>query len=626
MRSTGSSVRSLHTLLFALALALSALLALPLAGQAAAPCNPLSAGTCVVPFPSNYWSVADGSSSTGIRLQVPDGVVRPEVISKLPTADGVSPSALLNGSTGFSAATGAVFEFGVAPNAATLPRDGGSAVIAFDLDSGLRVPIDAFVNNYASSPLVQFQSHIIQVFPRSRYAYKHRIVIAVTKALSAPGDATPDFDQMAAAQTPGSPEDTYVDGVATALGAAGIPTASVRSATLFTVRDRDEVVGPEQMLFDRTLSSDHPVRNLFMTPDLLNPWIAGVVTGELRTTNYRRKNGTTNVDYSGATSKQQWIPFRLTLPRSAGKSKAALAIYGHGLTALKETDLLVSSTNAQLGLATISIDYPNHGARILIDGGYAITNVTPSKIPHQLGMLNQATFDTAALYKAIKSSLAGVDYLRKPSLLNPLGFGGDGKPDLDPAHISAQGTSLGGVLGSNFGALAPSLDGAVYHVTGSGITHILSDSILWPGLFSNLIPYGATGAESITLLTAIQQDMDRADAINTFDFFRHPRPGQTKKPLMLIVGRSDSLIPAYATTATANIVDLPVVGTQLFAVPGARTTADYDADGYGIRQYEPWTGPVNLGPYLSGSTGHVAFARPEAIADQQAFLKRFITP
>lgn len=287
-------------------------------------------------------------------------------------------------------------------------------------------------------------------------------------------------------------------------------------------------------------------------------------------------------------------------------------------------DAIVTGMNASLGAATIVIDFPNHGDRAESNGGGVFDNLVTERLDRQIGMMTQCTLDLASLYKAVKTALRQVDVVARLSLGNLNWMRADGVPDLDVERISMQGTSLGGVLGSEFAALAPQLDGAIFHVTGVGITSILSESILWDTSFAKLEPPAATGAEALMLRAAIQQALDYGDPINTLDYIRTPPAGQNKRPLLIITGAGDTIVPNSSSIAAATIADLPLVGPSLYAMLGVRLQSDYDADGYGIRHYASYTSPLQLGPWITGASSHLIFERPSAKEDQKAFMKRFI--
>lgn len=596
----------------------AAVLALPSAAFAAPDdCSPLSLKTCLAPFPSNYWATPDASSPTGVRGNVADDVLRPELLAQLPVADGISPSGIFNGATGFSAGAGAVFEFG--ERQAPPPSDGGDVVTAYDLDAGEEIPVHAFLSRAARNPSLvgDKQSNVLQVFPRTRWPYTHRVLVAVSTAM---GQSDPAFPALAAKWKPGTRQGDYVATVAAALKQAGLDPAATRTATVFTVRDRAEVVNATQRLMDDTSSRPHPVRDVRMNWNLATPLTLGVVTGWVRLDNYRTRDGRGPVDFSGATRKDQWVPFQLTLPRSAGTRPAPVVIYAHGITIQKESDVIVSQMNAQLGLATISIDWPNHGERSRADGGYLLDLLDASKLGTLSGLFNQATVDLTGLYRAIGGMQ--LDVVRRPTWNNPFGRGGDGRPDLRTSSISMQGTSLGGVLGGNFAAMSPKLDFIDFHVTGLNLSHIISQTVLWD-VFGNVLPKGRTGTEDAVLQAALQQVIDPSDGINTIDFVRHPRPGQAKKPMFVMTGDGDAIVPNSASVAVANLVDLPLTGPQRYAMPGVRTAEQADPDGYEIRQYPAFLGATPWLPLFGESTAHIAFVWPAAYDAQARFIKRF---
>ncbi len=596
---------------------LSCGLAVAAAPAAAAPdCNPLSLETCLAPFPSNYWADADPTSPTGVRGNVSDDMLRPELLRQLPVDDGISPSGIFTGTTGFSAGAGAVFEF--TDRQTPPPTDGGDVVTAFDLDTGTRVPVHAFISNHARNPILvgDRQSNVLQVFPQVRWGFGHRILVAVSTAMGA-GD--PAFEELAAKAAPGSKAAAYVDEVADGLAAAGLDPASVRTATLFTVRDRAEVVDATQRLMDDTSSRPHETRDVRMNWNYAGPYTAGIVTGKVRVDNYRTRDGKGPVDFSGATRKDQWLPFQLTLPRSASSRPAPVVIYAHGITIQKESDVLVSQMNAQLGLATISIDWPNHGARSRADGGYLLDLLHPADLGTLSGLFNQATIDLQGLYEAIGEM--DLDVLRRPSWTNWQGRGADGKPDLNTSSISMQGTSLGGVLGGNFAAMSRDLDFIDFHVTGLGLSHIISQTVLW-NAFGFVLPQGRTGTEDAVLQAALQQAIDPSDGINTIDFVRNPRPGQEKKPMFVMIGDGDAIVPNPSSVAVANLVDLPLTGPERSPMPGVRRAEQADPDGYEIRQYPAFLGKSPI-PLLGESSAHIAFAWPSAFDAQARFIKKF---
>ncbi|MDF1763674.1 MAG: hypothetical protein P1U57_09710, partial [Oleibacter sp.] len=584
-------------------------------------CNPTSIATCTIPFPSNYWAVQDVSSPTGMRLHVPDETVRPEILAQLPIQDGFSPAGLFDGDSGFSAGTPVVFEFNSTPDAASLPTDGGSAVIAIDMTTGQQLDIRTLISDYALSDKVSAPANVIEVFPRARWEYGHDILVAVTKDLEL---AEPELGITSKLLTTDAKALAYTSDLITKLTANGINPLSVRNATTFTVRDRAEVVEPMFNVVNDVWNKEHPVRNLEMKYNFTNPDIAGRLTGEVMVYSYRTNDGTGMVDFD-AEPVPQWIEFRLTIPAASRDGGAApVALYAHGLGLNKETDSVVTSMNAEIGIATYSINFPNHGDRNDADGGYVLSVLTPGELSKVIGMVVHNAIDFASAHRALQTTLANVDFVGKKSWKSWYGNKPDGIADIDSTRVMMEGTSLGGVLGSVYGAVSPDLKGSVYHVTGVGVINILSGSVLWESFFSNLVPSEANGAEAVMLRDAIQQFLDYGDSINYIDYFRNPLLGREARPLMLTMGKGDSIVTNDSTTAAARIGDLPIVGEPLVELSGVRIEPDFDEDGYGIRQYEPltgtklWDGPVTEA--ISNASGHLTFMRTSDEFEQQDFI------
>ncbi len=601
--------------------ALAATLLLCSGVSVAAPCNPVNRLTCGLPFPSDYWSVEDAGSPTGRQLAVTDDIIRAEVLAQLPAADGFTPSQIFNGASGFSAASAVVFEFdGDISTPVVLPSTDNS-VRAWNLTRGEPISVRAQRSTYAQSDAVSAPSSVLEVYPLDRWDYGDRILVLVSNTVPVDNDNA-TVSSLCQNKVPGTAEQAYCDELSSALLSAGEQPDQTRTATLFTVRDRAEVLDPVRQLVDTTWQRPHPVRNLKTTYDYLGGNIIARVTGELRLDNYRTNNGTGPVDFSAAPT-EQWTSFRLTLPSAAKSGRVPVALYAHGLGTNKESDLVVTSMNAELGIATFSVDFPNHGDRAEADGGGVFSNLSIDRLGTQVGMMTQDTLDFASAHKALRSALADIDVLAKPSWTRWCWSCSDGVPDIDPTRLIMQGTSLGGVLGSVYASLGHDIDAVLFHVTGVGVTNILSSSILWESAFSNLEPPAANGAEALLLRGAIQQSLDFGDGINFIDLIRTPDVPRPPRPMMIITGRDDSIVSNDSSIAAARLAQLPQVGPSLYAMPGVTSQDDYDALGYGMRHYNPIATDAVFGDLIGNASSHLIFLRTDAVADEKAWIKRF---
>lgn len=569
------------------------------------PCNPIAVKTCAMPVPSDIYALEDSSSPTGMRLFYPDGIARQELLSVLPSS--LMPDRVINGSTGYSAATSVSFELPQAPNLLTLPIDGGESVVAFNLKTGERVPVRAQISEYARSKRVSEPSQIIEIYPRARWSFGERHVVFVTKTLKAADgkDLAPSSGFLQAISQDGSPLSEYYEPIIQFIETKGYSRHELLSATFFTIRDEHEVTDGLARLSAHVYQQEHPLRNLKIRHKLFGP-VGAHVSGEVLVHNFRDEQGSMIYDTNQA--RQNWVRFRMTLPRTASKNAAPVAIFGHGIGFIKESGFDTAVNNAKMGIATIGIDHPNHGSRISADGGWVGFLMNTDDVPRQVGMMNQISIDQMSLLKAVRTSIGNLDILprqKRSPLVTTDTNRGDGKPDLDTSRVYYHGVSLGGVLGSAFVALAPDLKGTVLTVTGTGVTNILSGSALWDPFFSRMVPKIATGAEALLLKTAMQHVLDYGDAINFIHQFRNPVGMATPKPVMIVAVDGDQIVPNFSTVAYAEIADLPLVGDQLFDLHTQHQL--HFTDGYGVIQLPAITRTGNA--RLDGFMGHFTSER-----------------
>lgn len=590
------------------------------------PCNPVRVENCVLPYPSDMYTRRDENSVTGRVLDVPIEALRPEIQAEIPPS--LTPETVLNGTSGFSAATTVLFELDQAPDLATLPADGGNVVVALDLDTGERIPLRVALNEYARSRKVTAPKQVIEIYPQSRWRFGHRYVVGLTRQLKTESgaDFMPSAGFTEALADNGSPlSEFYAPGIAR-LWEAGVQPSDLISATIFTVRAEDEVTGPMRRIAEQVYEEEHPVANLRVNYLLTGP-IAAIVRGDIRLSSYRDENR--NLDYQKAQGDEYWTRFRLSIPRAAKNGSVPVSIYGHGLSVFKETDIVVALVNASEGVATVSIDQPNHGSRIGPDGGYGIIKLGVHNVPLQVGMTAQSPIDFIALLKAVKTSMSSIDVMPKRLFSRLAGTpeevdNGDGIPDLDVNNIFYQGTSLGGVLGSTFIALAPDIKGAFVQVPGVGITSILSGSVLWDLAYHQLEPPSADGAEALLLKAVMQHQMDYGDGINFVHYIHQPLPGNPDKKLVMSVGQDDGIVPNFSSVALAMLTDTPIIGEQLFEMPGVRVLEQEEfEDGNGLVQLPSLlrTG-IEL---IDALAAHGAFIQPRSTRAMRRWIQQEMT-
>lgn len=562
---------------------------------AAATCGAAS-NSCVLPYPSDAWLVPDAGTATGQRLQVPPGSVDPSVLAQLGPRDEAAEAIV--GADGFSPLTPVVLQLPPALGDRSVPADGGDVAAMWDLTTGQRIPVRAEVSERLADE--RGARNIVLIWPRTHLPYGHRIFAGLRGVIAADG----------APATPAPSMATATDAVrrAAAQVAPNVPWESWLSATTFTVRSQASITADVDRMAGIVRADDHPVRNIEVRPSFIGG--AAVVSGQVRTTDFRESDGV--IPRGGtAVGRQQWIDFMAVLPdRPATPAGAPVVMYGHGITVMKETMLVVAAQNAAHGFATIGIDDPNHGSRIG-EGGHIVDLAFPALLGRVESLLLQAELDHLSLLRAIQTQLGALDVLPRNWAA---GTGGDGVPDLDTTHVLYEGTSLGGVLGATFLGLAPEVEGAFLQVPGGGIIDILWHSVIWE-MFKGIVPVGAPYGESHVLTFFAQHLLDRAD--NTFYLDRIRERGT---PIFLSYAIDDGIVPNVTTERMLNLLGLPRVGPQagpVWAPLSPPAAASMPADGRGYGQVP--TGQL-YGNLLKPLLSHVEFLNPISVDSLDRWL------
>lgn len=581
----------------------------------AALCNSLSVQTCALPFPSNEFTVPDASSPTGIRIALPDELVRSNLLEQLP--ERARPSELFQHVDGFSPSGPIVFEFNGSVDPSTIPADGGTAIQVFDRATGTRIDVDVDVWEEAGARGATNQ--VLLVWPATRFPFAHTLVaFATTSIKGAKGTLSRGTGVDAAMANSEHP--------ATAFAASrGIAPEQVLSFTEFTVQSSASATALVDEMAASTREVDHPIRNLSVLPNLLGiPGVSSIVSGEVRTTDFR-----THPDGGIARplrSETRWVSFLMTVPEYAPSTGAPVVIYSHGIGIPKETMILVAGHNAQQGMATISIDVPNHGNRVNSDGGYVFDLVTPRQLMRLGGMLLQSTSDHISLLSAVLHHLKSLD-VAPFNLFQPTSA--NGRPDLDVKRIYSEGTSLGGFTGASFLAQAPEVRGGTYQVTGTGALHDLSSTFFWKyglsdkGGFRGVIPSGATGGEAAFLLALAQTVVEPGDSINLLD-----RIKERNVPFQVVYTVDDGVVSNETTRALLALTGTPIYGKVIRAEPSLGYSPKLPENGKGAMQLDPSPVPP-MGPLsdIRDLVLHTLFIGDvAAFTTREWFAQRLQTP
>lgn len=629
-------------------------------------CHPFAQAHCALPFPSNYWTKPSSKYATNIVLDIPNDLLSPDVLDKLPSAGHLSPQSLgrnMAGEeiSGFSPVSGVYFEVEDVPNTSIAPFTSGTVLkdgvdeqnngdFAFIYDRTTGQKMDIIFQQSKLTSGIEDSMNIVELRPVSRFEPGHTYIAAITNHIKSragvPFKPSPGFNT--ALTDTGSEEYAVAESALTFLSGMGVDTSEIVNMTEFTIRDEVEMTSALLALVNKThtqLKQDSDPVQILNVEYRDAGDVAATVTGRMKTLNYRNDNGMVEYDPNGE-GEPVWVAFRAAIPRNATVEPAPVAIYGHGLGGQKEMmddlagDFLgdvdlplpidvigLALNNAALGMATIAIDFPNHGERILSEDEFKadceLDEEDPEDTPPVLnadeecvvpiydfefegtrkldkrakgimaltedplggdniiGIAQQGAIDLTALLAAIQSKMNTLDVLPAISPEE----GGDGIPDLDVTRIIYQGTSLGSVFGAGFVAMAPDIKGAYFQVGGAGITNVLLHSDLW-GNFGRLVPEEASPADALFMVNMYQLAIDAADGLTTAHWIKNPPQNIPAKSVLLQYGIDDRIVPNISSVAYGLSMNAPLLDDRQVNIED-QAQADLFSNGSGIVEEYP---------------------------------------
>lgn len=554
---------------------------------AAVDCHPLNNGHCAFPFPSDWFSNANESETTGISTDYSDALLPAAVLDKLP--QGMSPQTALTGLSGFSAVTPVYFQLPVEVSEDSLPANGGDVLRVFDLGPVAAldsiqaqnvepVPIVTHVTKVSVDDKVSEKSFFVEAWPRSRYRYGHRYVAALTNSLTSiegePFEASQSATEFFNESSDQAQELRTLVGL---LEEKGIAQDDLISVTHFTVRDQSQLMSPMRTMMATAYGADRTFRNLSVSQTTES---TVTVSGEVEIIIFKDELGGLTATHAEQ-GVERFVPFLLTLPLDSGVTELPLAIWGHGGFTSKEVRHPLEQ-NLSLGMATIGLDYPNHGDRLDPDGlngnGHPLGSVAPEFIAQQLGVLIQAPVDQMSLLKAVHSYL--------PQALDELRVDFPELPRVDLESVVVQGLSFGTMAGTTFAAFAPGIKGAFFENGSGGFMHMLSQSVLWPMGARDMMPSSANGADIALIVAMMQHYVDIGDGINFAHLFRNPLPGLESRALSYVYALDDGIVINPTSEALAEIAELPLINEVLRNKNHLGSGVDGFQSGFGIVQNE----------------------------------------
>lgn len=558
-------------------------------------CNPVALNHCLLPFPSDHWLIDHSSQhrSNGNNkiLSLENDLFSTHYLDSIHPI--IWPEELglgLNnqGIDGFSPVTAIYFDLEHPPNQASLPKDGGDAAVLFDLTANKLVPIRADISTESQRDIYEKNLPIIELRPRSRLDHGHRYFAFLTKKLvqrdGRPQGMSENFQQAISGD--GSELSALYEEDLQLIENNGFQRSELITGTIFTVRSEANIAAPMLNLASQVFAAPQRFDRNSWKVQLAKEHgtVAAIVSGSVSLSDFRQSELGDSIRFSDASqSESNQVEVVIGIPRAALEQAVPIAIYGHSLGLIKESFVTVLINNSDLGIATVSIDFPYHGNRVqrLTDNESLDSVKNPFRYqdifslasePTGLAALTtlplQSTLDLMALLKAVSTDLHELDLEPLIQLYDEALLPHFGKAKFDTERIFYQGTSLGSVFGTGFLGIAPIIKGGFLQVGGGGISDILSHSVVWD-IFGNAFPNTGDPVEKLVSLNLFQLMADYGDGISLSNWYAQPPTSDVynipfeipRKPILLQYSIADQVVPNRASLAFAEAISSPILVT-----------------------------------------------------------------
>jgi hypothetical protein len=555
-------------------------------------CNPLApAWDCLLPFPSDYFLVADSSLPSGKRVEytgkalikTPDDRVANPVDAH--PADGAShqtqilavfPEGVDDSNLVFH--TGDVFD-SLLPSSPTLliEAESGEPVLHFSELDPLAGTDDR--RAFLIRPLVRLKN-------ATRYIVAvHGLLDHDQQPVRAPEGFRRIRDGEAGGHGILGPlAERYEDGIFPVLEAFGLSRADLQLAWDFTTETQEHVTRDMLTARDKTielLSQNPPDVTINEVTDDYNEYIFRRVEGTITVPLFMESdqpNVWLHRDAGGqvAQNGEVAVPFTVLIPRSIAAlgptdPPARLLQYGHGFFGARDNDSDIAHILPllqQYKFVFVSVDWwgmTNQDVLFLVE---AIA-VRPSETLKFTDRVHQGMVNFIAMAYAARGPL-----LEQPELK----IGPD--PLYDPDRIYFYGLSQGGILGGTYAALSPNIERMTLGVGGAGMTFIMFRSGSCAELIGLIQTYIPDPLDTQKYAALMQTTFDRMDPITYAPYvLSQPLPDSPASRRILIqMGIGDTQVPNLSTHLHARALGLPHLQPAPREIPGlVKITAPADS-------------------------------------------------
>ncbi len=572
-------------------------------------CEHLDAGGCLLPYPSDHFTVPDDTTASGRRVSFAAESM-PVNVEGVP----VDPDEW-NRDDGFSSGTPIIAVVpGLDPSRSELAPitdigaslDPTAPIVVLDVDTGARVPYFAELDAGAvgtgpvdrtESPQVADDRTALVIRPARNLVHGHRHVVALRNLVDGEGEAIDAADGFRAyrdrldsgidvvEQRRPAMERVFSD-----LSGAGVERAELVLAWDFTVRSTEDATGRLLAMRDDAFGALGDAAPEFRIDDVDTdgaPDGARVVTGSFRVPNYLTEDGGPGTVLDNGSSPDG-IPvsegtreprFICVVPDDPPEEMGAV-LFGHGLLGGAEEARSVGELGAPLlGLTVCGADWI----------GMAREDIAP--ITDMLQDFSDFRIVPDRLQQA------HLEFLHLGRLLShPDGLGADeafASPDGESVlngEVIYVGASQGGILGGATSAVATDWDRAALLVPAQNYSMLLDRSVNFDQFAEILEGAYPDPADRQVLLALGQQLWDRGENNGySQNLTTDPLPGTDVTTVMLLAAFGDHQVANLATDVLARTAGIPL------RAPGLDDGRSPDLEPFwGVDTIEewPWSGSL----------------------------------
>jgi len=537
-------------------------------------CDPLDTARCLLPFPSNAFTVADPLTSTGLRVALP--------ANGMPVnASGVAVDpAEWNRNDGFSPNSPLLARLpGLDADASGLPSwtdigaslNDDSPVVLVDITTGERVAVWAELDAHAASD----DDRLLTIRPAVSLPEGHHFAVGLRALVDSSGAALPAGDAFRVYR------DNLLTGIAAiedrrpamdqalaALEGVGVARADLQVAWDFTVASTDSIASRMLHIRDTTLEQlgdSAPAYTITaVTPDA-EDGIALQIAGTYTVPNFLTGDGSPGNSFFYDSTDPDALPsintenptleapFLCNISNATmqGTEPAHLVEYGHGL--LGSNDEINAGNVRDMSNEHNVVHCATKWAGMAEDdiGNAALTLGEFSNFDTMADRLQQGVLNQIVLGRLMTRAGGLAD---DPNFQRP-----DGSPLVDRDHLDYDGNSQGGIMGLMLAAVSPDIERAVLGVPGMNYSLLLPRSVDFDTYEAIMQPAYPNDLDRVMIFAITQMLWDRGEGAGYVQHLTSdPYPATPAKTVLLDVAYGD-----HQVTPLSALVEARTIGATI---------------------------------------------------------------